>query len=154
MIYSVNHPMWREGIMPPTEIRKPIVIAGATERLVQQPVRGSDQITKVVHHQNFETGGHLVGLSVATHQPGAGCDEHDHRGADEQFIVTDGYGIITLDGEAIYVQAGNSVFVPAGVRHSVAAAPRISDRPFVVACLLIRAKGHEDDLTPWVGTSA
>ena len=140
--------------MPSSSRRSAVVVISANDgELKSLPVRGGNgKITKVVHHQNFETKGHLIGLSVATHQPGASCDEHNHRGADEQFYVLSGKGVITIDGVKHTVQVGDSVFVPAGAMHIVSADP--NSAPFVVQCILVRAPGHESDDMPWLSGTA
>lgn len=146
--------------MPPTSPTIPVIRTGMKSTDVEPvPVKGNPNITKLVHYENF-AGGYLVGMSIASHQPGEACGEHSHRGAIEQFYVLGGYGIITIDGEKHYVQTGDSVLVPAGAVHDVQAAPRedselntISTSPFVVQCVLVVAPGHEGDGTPWAGVS-
>ncbi len=135
--------------MPPTSPTTSIVRAGFNADMQPVPVKGNPNITKIVHHENFQ-GGYLVGLSVATHAAGEECGKHNHRGAVEQFFVLEGFGVITIDGVEHKVQPGDSVLVPVGATHNVTAAPFA---PFAVQCMLVIAPGHEDDPTPWAPTS-
>lgn len=146
--------------MPPTVVRQPVVRIGVKAGSLPVQTGKADGITKVVHHENLESGGYVIGHSVATHQPGSACPKHNHRSADELFQVLDGFGVITVNGQEYYVQTGDSVYVPARTQHQVAAAPandgegRISRKPFVVLCILVTAPGHEGDRQPWLPTSA
>ncbi len=139
--------------MPRVVNREPIVQTGvAAGALPVQPGKVAG-ISKMVHHENFASGGYVVGHSVATHQPGVTTPEHNHRGADELFQVLSGYGIITVNGTTHYVQTGDSVYVPAGVMHKVAAAPN-RVKLFTVLSVVTIAPGHEKDRQPLLPTSA
>lgn len=101
--------------------------------VTRRNARGNPGITVTEHFSNLHrTGSHFVGLSVSHHQPDQGCDMHNHRGADEIFLVQHGYGVIAVGNK-------DYPFSPDG---------------FTVLCVLVRAPGHESDDTPWLSTDA
>ena len=149
LILSQTPTKEEDTIMSRSE-RMPLVCLRLETTAKPQPVKGNPRITKIVYFENF-AGGHVVGMSVATHEPGAACGDHNHRGVDEHFFVLEGAGVIIVSGRSHKVTKGDFVLVPAGAMHNVIASSRSMLK---IKCMTVVARGHEGDLEPWKSTSA
>ncbi|HKX23887.1 MAG TPA: cupin domain-containing protein [Candidatus Saccharimonadales bacterium] len=130
--------------MSPQAPARPIFVNAAD--VPTEQVRTNPALTKLSLLSNF-AGGYLVGVSVAFHPAGEGCDLHNHRGAVEVFVVVDGEGVIEVDGVKQEVAPYDTVLVPVGAMHKLTGTS--VDAPFTVMCGFVVAPGHENDTQPW-----
>ncbi len=133
-----------------SRLEKPIVRIGVIAgSLPIEQVRSNPNLTKMTHFANFAAG-YRIGRSIASHPFGEACGQHNHRGADEEFFVVSGDGIIEVGEVRYVVKPGDSIAVPAGIHHNLTGTSAIE--PFLVLCDLTVAVGHEGDSAPWMSS--
>ena len=127
--------------------REVSVIALHCDDLTPEYARSNPAIPKQAFFSNF-AGGHVVGVSIATHPYGVACGRHTHRGAAEMFFVLAGEGVVEVGGDLHEVRAGSLIVVPPGIEHNVIGT---SERPALrLFYVLAVAPGHEADPKPWL----